>query len=54
VDILVALHACDTATDEAIYCGIRTGAAVIVTAPCCQKELRGQMDVFLSSKNLKL
>ena len=54
IDILVALHACDTATDEAIYCGVRTGAAVIVTAPCCQKEVRAQMDSFLSAKNVKL
>jgi len=40
IDILVALHACDTATDEAIYKGIRGKASLIVTAPCCHKELR--------------
>ncbi|HWW77767.1 MAG TPA: SAM-dependent methyltransferase, partial [Pyrinomonadaceae bacterium] len=42
-DFLIALHACDTATDEAIYKGVAAGAAVIVTAPCCHKEVRPQM-----------
>lgn len=42
-DFLVALHACDTATDDAIYRGVAAGAAVIVTAPCCHKEVRPQM-----------
>jgi hypothetical protein len=42
-DILIALHACDTATDDAIYKGIRAGASVIITAPCCHKELREQI-----------
>jgi hypothetical protein len=43
-DILIALHACDTATDEAIYKGIAAGASVIVTAPCCHKEVRPQIE----------
>eukprot|EP00802_Teleaulax_amphioxeia_P011332 Tamp_11364.p1 GENE.Tamp_11364~~Tamp_11364.p1 ORF type:complete len:561 (-),score=134.89 Tamp_11364:244-1833(-) len=43
-DVLVALHACDTATDDAIRAGINAGARVIIVAPCCHKELRGQMD----------
>jgi hypothetical protein len=42
-DFLIALHACDTATDEAIYKGVAGDAAVIVTAPCCHKEVRPQM-----------
>src|SRR5215213_2248763 len=42
-DVLIALHACDTATDDAIYKGVAAGASVIVTAPCCHKELRPQM-----------
>jgi SAM-dependent methyltransferase len=42
-DILIALHACDTATDDAIYKGVAAGASVIVTAPCCHKELRPQV-----------
>lgn len=42
VDILLALHACDTATDEALWHGVHSGARVIVAAPCCHKELRRQ------------
>ena len=42
-DILIALHACDTATDDAIFKGIRAGASVIITAPCCHKEIRPQI-----------
>jgi hypothetical protein len=42
-DILIALHACDTATDDAIFRGIRAGASLIVVAPCCHKELRPQI-----------
>ena len=40
VDILIALHACDTATDDALAKGIAGGAVVLIVAPCCQKELR--------------
>ena len=43
VDMLIALHACDTATDEAIYKGIHANAAIIICAPCCHKQIRKQM-----------
>ncbi|AWI09977.1 class I SAM-dependent methyltransferase [Ereboglobus luteus] len=43
LDILIALHACDTATDDAIARGIQSGARLIVVSPCCQKELRPQL-----------
>ena len=43
VDLLVSLHACDTATDEAIAAGVRLGAAAIVVAPCCHHELAAQI-----------
>jgi hypothetical protein len=43
VDILIALHACNTATDDAIYKGITAGAGLIVAAPCCHQELRPQL-----------
>ena len=43
-DLLVSLHACDTATDEAIAAGIRLGAEAIVVAPCCHHELVAQME----------
>ncbi len=39
VDAVVALHACDTATDDAIELGIRAGASVIAVVPCCQAEI---------------
>jgi len=42
-DILIALHACDTATDDALAKGIAAGAALLVVAPCCQKEIRPQI-----------
>jgi len=43
VDVVVALHACDTATDEAIARGIQLGAALILAVPCCQNQIRGQI-----------
>jgi hypothetical protein len=43
VDIMIALHACDTATDHAIHRGIASGAAIILCSPCCHKQLRPQM-----------
>jgi tRNA A58 N-methylase Trm61 len=43
LDIMIALHACDTATDHAIHRGIRSGAAIILCSPCCHKEIRPQM-----------
>ncbi len=43
VDILIALHACNTATDDAIYKGIRAKAGLIVAAPCCHQEIRPQI-----------
>jgi SAM-dependent methyltransferase len=43
LDILVALHACDTATDDAIAKGVAAGARLIVVSPCCHKELRPQL-----------
>ena len=43
LDVLIALHACDTATDDALAAGIEAGASLLVVAPCCQKELRSQL-----------
>lgn len=43
LDVLIALHACDTATDDALAAGVRSGAALLVVAPCCQKEVRRQL-----------
>lgn len=43
IDILIALHACDTATDDAIFKGMQANASLIVTAPCCHKQIRQQL-----------
>ena len=43
VDMLIALHACDTATDDAIAKGIKAKATFIICAPCCHKQIRKQM-----------
>jgi len=43
VDLVVSLHACDTATDVALERAVRADAAVILAVPCCQHELLGQL-----------
>lgn len=42
-DVLIALHACDTATDEALFKGISAGCKVIMVSPCCHKQVRKSM-----------
>ena len=42
-DIVIALHACDTATDDAVCKAIRAEASLIVVAPCCHKQIRREM-----------
>ena len=44
LDVLIALHACDTATDDAILKGIRNNAKLIICAPCCHKQVRREME----------
>jgi SAM-dependent methyltransferase len=43
VDIAIALHACDTATDDAIYWAVKNNAQIIMAAPCCMHELQTQI-----------
>ncbi|MSO26240.1 MAG: SAM-dependent methyltransferase [Candidatus Nanopelagicaceae bacterium] len=43
VDIAIALHACDTATDDAIYWAVKNDAKVIMAAPCCMHDLQTQI-----------
>ncbi len=51
-NVLIALHACDTATDDAIFKGISAKADLIVVAPCCHKQIRRQMETHKISNNL--
>jgi SAM-dependent methyltransferase len=43
VDLALALHACDTATDDALAVAVRWGAPVILAAPCCHHDLQKQL-----------
>jgi len=43
LEVMIALHACDIATDYAIHTGIRSGAAIIMCSPCCHKQIRQQI-----------
>lgn len=43
IDILVALHACDTATDDALALGVRSGMKYFFCAPCCQAQIAAQI-----------
>jgi SAM-dependent methyltransferase len=43
MDVMVALHACDIATDHAIHLGLQAGASIIMCSPCCHKQLRPQI-----------
>jgi hypothetical protein len=43
IDVMIALHACDIATDYAIHTGIRCDAAIIMCSPCCHKQVRPQL-----------
>lgn len=51
-NILIALHACDIATDDAIYKGITAQADLIVVAPCCHKQIRKEMEKNKASNEL--
>jgi SAM-dependent methyltransferase len=43
LDVMIALHACDTATDFALHTAIRAQAAIVLCSPCCHKQIRPQM-----------
>ena len=44
IDLVVSLHACDVATDYALYSGIKHKAKAIICVPCCHKELSTQIE----------
>jgi len=52
IDVLIALHACDTATDDAIYKGIKHNAELIIVAPCCHKQIRRQLEKVKAKNDL--
>jgi SAM-dependent methyltransferase len=51
-NVLIALHACDTATDDAIYKGITAKADLIVVAPCCHKQIRREIEKYKTKNEL--
>lgn len=51
-NVLIALHACDTATDDAIYKGITSQADLIVVAPCCHKQVRKEIEKLKTKNDL--
>ena len=53
VDMVVTLHACDTATDHALAKAVRWGASVILSVPCCQHELNRQIQSDVLAPVLK-
>ncbi|MEL7159871.1 MAG: SAM-dependent methyltransferase [Bacteroidota bacterium] len=52
LDLLIALHACDTATDDALYQGLQAQAEIMVVAPCCQKQVRRDLEIPADLKPL--
>ena len=52
LDILIALHACDTATDDALALGARSGMKYFFCAPCCQAEIAQQTEASASAFDL--
>jgi SAM-dependent methyltransferase len=52
INVLIALHACDTATDDAILKGIAANADLIVVAPCCHKQIRREIEKHKTQNDL--
>jgi SAM-dependent methyltransferase len=52
IDILIALHACNTATDDAIYKGIKSNCAIIILSPCCHQQIRPELNLTNELKDI--
>jgi Methyltransferase domain len=52
LSVLIALHACDTATDDALWSAISQKADVIVVAPCCHQQVRPQLNTAVTNNPL--
>lgn len=49
--MLLGQHACDVATDDALFQGVRLGAQIIICAPCCHKEVRRQIEKSMKGRS---
>lgn len=52
IDILIALHACNTATDDAIYKGIISNCSTIILSPCCHQQIRPELNLTNELKDI--
>lgn len=52
LNVLIALHACDTATDDSILKGIQANAELIVCSPCCHKQVRKSLESEHAKSNI--
>jgi SAM-dependent methyltransferase len=52
-DIVLALHACDTATDDALALAVQSGARIILSVPCCHHHMNAQLKVQETSEVLR-
>ncbi|MBS4014040.1 MAG: SAM-dependent methyltransferase [Bacteroidetes bacterium] len=52
IDLLIALHACNTATDDAIYKGITSNCSIIILSPCCHQQIRPELNLTKELKEI--
>lgn len=53
INMVISLHACDIATDYAIYAAIKFGSEICMSVPCCHKEIKQQIDMNQDNYILK-